>query len=91
VVELNRAVALAMAEGLEVGLQRVDALEESGRLSGYHLLHATKADLLRRLDRPAEAASEYQAALDLAGTEAERRYLARRLDECLRASQGGSP
>jgi len=86
VVELNRAVALAMAEGLEVGLRRVDALEESGHLSGYHLLHATRADLLRRMDRPAEAASEYQAALDLAGTEAERRYLARRLEECRGAS-----
>ncbi len=85
VVELNRAVALAMAEGLEVGLSRVNALEQSGQLSGYHLLHATKADLLRRLDRSAEAASEYRAALDLAGTEAERRYLTRRLDECLGA------
>ena len=86
VVELNRAVAVAMAEGLEVGLRQVDALGESGRLSGYHLLHATRADLLRRLDRPAEAAFEYRAALDLAGTEVERRYLARRLDECRGAS-----
>jgi RNA polymerase sigma-70 factor, ECF subfamily len=86
VVELNRAVAVAMAEGLEAGLRQVDALGESGRLSGYHLLHATRADLLRRLDRPAEAAFEYQAALDLAGTEVERRYLARRLDECRGAS-----
>jgi RNA polymerase sigma-70 factor (ECF subfamily) len=86
VVELNRAVAVAMAEGLEVGLRQVDALGESGQLSGYHLLHATRADLLRRLDRPAEAAFEYRAALDLAGTEVERRYLARRLDECRGAS-----
>jgi RNA polymerase sigma-70 factor, ECF subfamily len=63
------------------GLTLVDALEASGALAGYHLLPATRADLLRRLDRPAEAAAAYREALDLAGTDAERRYLARRLDE----------
>jgi RNA polymerase sigma-70 factor (ECF subfamily) len=81
VVELNRAVAVAMADGPAAGLELVDALEASGALAGYHLLPATRADLLRRLDRPAEAAVAYRAALELAGTDAERRYLARRLAE----------
>jgi RNA polymerase sigma-70 factor, ECF subfamily len=82
VVELNRAVAVAMAEGPGAGLRLVDEIDGSGRLRGYHLLHATRADLLRRLNRPAAAASEYEVALGLAGTEAERRYLTRRLKEC---------
>jgi RNA polymerase sigma-70 factor (ECF subfamily) len=82
VVELNRAVAVAMAEGPGAGLRLVDQIDGSGRLAGYHLLHATRADLLRRLDRPADAAAEYERALALAGTEAERRYLERRLQEC---------
>jgi RNA polymerase sigma-70 factor, ECF subfamily len=81
VVELNRAVAVAMAEGPAAGLELVDALEASGALAGYHLLPATRADLLRRLDRPAEAAVGYRDALELAATDAERRYLARRLAE----------
>ena len=81
VVGLNRAVAVAMAKGPEAGLALVDALEESGALAGYHLLPATRADLLRRLQRLEEAAAAYRAALDLAGTDAERRYLARRLSE----------
>jgi RNA polymerase sigma-70 factor (ECF subfamily) len=81
VVELNRAVAVAMADGPAAGLKLVDALQDSGALAGYHLLPATRADLLRRLERPAEAADAYREALDLAGTEAERRYLARRLAE----------
>jgi RNA polymerase sigma-70 factor (ECF subfamily) len=81
VVELNRAVAVAMAEGPAAGLELVDALAASGALAGYHLLPATRADLLRRLDRPAEAASGYRDALELAATDAERRYLARRLAE----------
>jgi RNA polymerase sigma-70 factor, ECF subfamily len=82
VVELNRAVAVAMAEGPDAGLRLVDELDQSGQLAGYHLLHATRADLLRRLDRPGDAAPEYEMALRLAGTEAERRYLTRRLTEC---------
>jgi RNA polymerase sigma-70 factor (ECF subfamily) len=81
VVELNRAVAVAMADGPAAGLTLVDALEASGALAGYHLLPATRADLLRRLSRPDEAAASYREALDLAATEAERRYLARRLAE----------
>jgi len=82
VVTLNRAVAVAMAEGPAAGLALLADLE----LSGYHLLPATRADLLRRLDRPAEAAAAYREALELAPTEAERRYLTRRLD-CLRGGE----
>jgi RNA polymerase sigma-70 factor (ECF subfamily) len=81
VVELNRAVAVAMADGPAAGLPLVDALEASGALAGYHLLAATRADLLRRLDRPAEAAAAYTRALELAGTDTERRFLRRRLEE----------
>jgi RNA polymerase sigma-70 factor (ECF subfamily) len=81
VVQLNRAVAVAMAEGPEAGLAIVVALEASGDLAGYHLLPATKADLLRRLDRRDEAARAYGEALELATSESERRYLTRRLEE----------
>ena len=81
VVELNRAVAVAMADGPEVGLELVQGLEASGALAGYHLLPATRADLLRRLARPAAGAAGYREALELASTEAERRYLTRRLAE----------
>jgi RNA polymerase sigma-70 factor, ECF subfamily len=81
VVELNRAVAVAMAEGPAAGLKLIEALEASGRLAGYHLLPATRADLLRRLGRHAEAAAAYRQALELAATDAERRYLTRRRAE----------
>jgi len=81
VVELNRAVAVAMADGAAAGLVLVDALAESGALTGYHLLPATRADLLRRLGRRDEAAGAYREALALASTDAERRYLTRRLGE----------
>jgi RNA polymerase sigma-70 factor, ECF subfamily len=81
VVRLNRAVAVAMAEGPAAGLELVEALEASGELAGYHLLPATRADLLRRLGRPKEAAAAYREALELAATDAERRYLSRRLSE----------
>ncbi len=81
VVELNRAVAVAMADGPAAGLALVDRLEASGALPGYHLLPATRADLLRRLDRSAEAAAAYRQALELTTGEAERRYLTRRLAE----------
>ena len=81
VVRLNRAVAVAMADGPEAGLALVDALDASGALRGYHLLPATRADLLRRLARADEAAAAYRDALALAVTDAERRYLNRRLAE----------
>ncbi len=78
VVQLNRAVAVAMADGPAAGLE-FGAIESSGALSGYHLLPATPADLLRRLGRHGAAARSYREALALATTDAERRYLARRL------------
>ncbi len=81
VVGLNRAVAVAMAEGPAAGLELLELLEASGDLEGYHLLPATRADLLRRLGRRAEAADAYREALGLAATDAERRFLARRLAE----------
>ena len=81
VVLLNRAVAVAMADGPESGLALVDELDGAGALAGYYLLPATRADLLRRLSRHAEAATAYQRALDLAPTDTERRFLRRRLSE----------
>ena len=81
VIELNRAVAVAMADGPAAGLELVAALESSGALPGYHLLPATRADLLERLGRTAEAADSYAEALGLAATDAERRYLTRKLAE----------
>ena len=81
VVEANRAVAVAMADGPEAGLALVDALDASGALAGYHLLPATRADLLRRLHRNAEATVAYRDALELATSDAERRYLSRRVAE----------
>ena len=81
VVELNRAVAVAMAEGPTAGLSLIEELEASGKLKGYHLLPATRADLLRRLGRRIDAVSAYEEALKLAATDAERRYIARRLAE----------
>jgi RNA polymerase sigma-70 factor (ECF subfamily) len=81
VVLLNRAVAVAMADGPASGLELVDALEQTGALSDYYLLPATRADLLRRLGRDSEAAAAYRRALELAPTDAERRFLHRRLAE----------
>ncbi len=83
VVELNRAIAVGMAQGPATGLALVDDLAATGQLAGYHLLPATRADLLRRLGRMAEAADAYRQALALASTDAERRYLARRLAEAM--------
>ena len=77
VVSLNRAVAVAMAQGPEVGLDAVDRL--SG-LDSYHLYHATRADLLRRLERAEEAAVAYRRALELATNPVERRFLEGRLE-----------
>jgi len=83
VVELNRAVAVAMAFGCEYGLELIDRLESAKELEGYHYLHAARADLLRRLGRSSEAARSYLAALELTGNSAERAYLARRLGEVM--------
>ena len=89
VVELNRAVAVAMAYGPEAGLVIIDALEESGALKDYHLLPATRADLLRRLARWDDAAAAYRDAHALASTDAERRYLSRRLADVTRSGGDG--
>ena len=82
VVELNAAVALAMAEGAEHGLAWIARLEGREELCNYHLLHAARADLLRRLGRLAEAQQAYRVALGLVRNLAERRYLEARLAEC---------
>ena len=81
VVELNRAVAVGMADGPAAGLAIADDLAARGELPGYHLLPAVRADFLRRLRRPAEAAAAYRTAIELAGTDSERRYLENRLTE----------
>jgi RNA polymerase sigma-70 factor, ECF subfamily len=81
VVELNRAVAVAMRDGPAAGLALVDALLAGGQLDAYHLAHAARADLLRRLGRPDEARAAYRRALDLARQGPERRFLERRLRE----------
>ena len=78
IVELNRAVAVAMADGPARGLELVDALEG---LDHYRLLHSTRADLLRRLERPVEAVEAYRRALELTTNETERAFLERRLGE----------
>jgi RNA polymerase sigma-70 factor (ECF subfamily) len=83
VVELNRAAAVAMAYGPCAGLALLDRIEASGALERYYLLAATRADLLRRLGRHREAAQAYRQALASAPTEAERRFLSRRLAETL--------
>jgi RNA polymerase sigma-70 factor, ECF subfamily len=81
VVELNLAVAVAMSEGSALGLALVDGLAADGRLDDYVYLHATRADLLRRLDRRSEAATAYRRAIVLATNATERRFLERRLAE----------
>jgi RNA polymerase sigma-70 factor, ECF subfamily len=86
VVALNRAAALALAEGPEAGLAEIEELEAGGRLADYRYLPAAKADLLRRLGRRAEAEQAYRAALALAGNSAERDFLAQRIAEV-----GGRP
>lgn len=81
VVSLNRAVAVAMVEGPRAALALVDSLAASGDLDRYHLFHATRADLFRRLDQFDDAAKNYRHALDLASNDSERRFLQRRLRE----------
>jgi RNA polymerase sigma-70 factor, ECF subfamily len=81
VIELNRAVAVAMAEGPAAGLSLIDALLARGELADYHLAHSARADFLRRLDRRAEAAAAYRRAFALTRQEPERRFIAHRLRE----------
>lgn len=81
IVELNRAVAIAQADGAAAGLSLLDELAARGELADYHLLPAARADLLRRLGRASEATKEYERALALSDNDAERRFLQRRLGE----------
>ena len=81
IVSLNRAVAVAMADGPQPALALIDALAAAGDLDGYHLLHAARADLLRRIGSSLEAAKSYERALALVTNESERRFLERRLRE----------
>jgi RNA polymerase sigma-70 factor (ECF subfamily) len=81
VVELNRAVAVAMRDGPEAGLALIDATLARGDLANYHLAHSARADLCRRLGKTAEARASYERALGLARLEPERRFLKRRLGE----------
>jgi RNA polymerase sigma-70 factor, ECF subfamily len=81
VVELNRAVAIAMCEGLEQSLALIDDLLAREHLSHYHLAHSARADMCRRLGRIPEARVSYEKALALAPQESDRRFLARRLEE----------
>ena len=79
IVSLNRAVAVAMVDGPQPGLALIDALAENNDLANYHLLHAARADLLRRIGSPVEAAESYLRALALVTNDSERRFLQRRL------------
>ncbi|HEV8369020.1 MAG TPA: RNA polymerase sigma factor [Pyrinomonadaceae bacterium] len=81
IVSLNRAVAVAMSDGLQPALALIDSLAQSGDLDEYHLLHAARADLLRRMGSMTEAAKSYQRALEFVTNESERRFLERRLKE----------
>jgi RNA polymerase sigma-70 factor (ECF subfamily) len=90
VVELNRAAAVAMAEGPAKGLALIEALEAKGELAGYHLLPAARADLLRRECRWSEAADAYRQALALVTNDPERRYLTQRLAEVEVQSASGN-
>jgi RNA polymerase sigma-70 factor (ECF subfamily) len=80
-VTLNRAVAIGMSEGFERGLTQIDRLGGESRLEKYHLLHAARGELLRRLGRLQEAATAYERALELVDNAVERRYLERRLQQ----------
>jgi RNA polymerase sigma-70 factor (ECF subfamily) len=81
VVELNRAIAVAMSDGIDPGLALLDAIEAGGRLDDYHLLAAARADMLRRAGRFTEAVGSYRRAIELAANDGERRFLERRLRE----------
>jgi RNA polymerase sigma-70 factor (ECF subfamily) len=81
VVALNRAVAIAMRDGPATGLALIDAILAGGELADYHLAHAARADLLRRLGRTTGALAAYERALELTRQEPERRFIAKRLAE----------
>jgi RNA polymerase sigma-70 factor (ECF subfamily) len=89
IIELNRAVAIAMRDGPEAGLRLVDAILERGDLTEYRLAHAARADLCRRLGRTADARISYERALKLTRQEPERRFLMRRLADVERKLEEG--
>jgi RNA polymerase sigma-70 factor (ECF subfamily) len=91
VIELNRAVAVAMRDGPAAGLALIDAILDRGDLLDYRLTHAARAELCRRLGRTAEARASYERALALARQEPERRFLERRLAELGRGQEGACP
>jgi RNA polymerase sigma-70 factor (ECF subfamily) len=91
IVSLNRAVAIAMVNGAVPALALIDALAAGGDLDGYHLLHAARADLLRRIGHPAQAAKSYTRALALVTNDSERRFLERRLREASDALKPDEP
>jgi RNA polymerase sigma-70 factor (ECF subfamily) len=81
VVALNHAAAVAMSEGLEEGLALIEEVGAAGKLGNYYLYHAARGDVLRRLNRPTEAAAAYTRALSLTGNNVEQQYIRRRLNE----------
>src|SRR5262249_29408267 len=81
IVALNHAVAIAMSDGLERGLAQIEQIGESGKLDQYHLFHAARADILRRLGRRTESAEAYAAALRLVTNQVEKNYLQERLKQ----------
>ena len=81
IISLNRAVAVAMVDGPQAGLELIDAIDASGDLEGYHLLYSARADLLRRIGAKEESAKAYLKALDLVTNDSERRFLERRLHQ----------
>lgn len=81
VIELNRAVAVAMRDGPQAGVELIEAILDRGDLTDYHLAHAARADLYRRLDKKEEARNAYQHALELTQQEPQRRFIRKRLDE----------
>jgi len=81
IVSLNRAVAIAMTQGPQAALELIDELSATGELDEYHLLHAARADMLRRVGSSEAAAESYQTALELVTNDSERRFLERRLRE----------
>jgi RNA polymerase sigma-70 factor (ECF subfamily) len=90
VVALNRAVAIAMSDGVEHGLAIIEGLQASGELDRYHLFHAAHADLLRRAGRFQQAAGAYDEAIALCENDVERAYLRRRLAEVIAADAPSS-
>ena len=81
VVELNRAVALSMRDGPRAGAEAIEAILGRGELEGYHLAHAARGDMYRRLGDPVRARASYERALTLARQASERRFLERRIAE----------